>query len=307
MSESRSAPGEAASPFTFRRIGVIGRAGQAATPAALAVLGREATANDAQLCVEPALARFLPGAPALTPDHLDLLVTLGGDGTLLRGARMVAKHGTPVLGINLGYLGFLTSVGPSEIEALLPLLFRGEYWIDERFTLEACVVDGAGATGVRHFALNDAVLHKGGLARVARLSLYVEPDGHEVATYSSDGIIFSTPTGSTAYSLSANGPIVVPSVECILATPICPHTLVIRPLILEPTAVLRVRSLTPSTEMILTVDGQDGERLGPEDHLVIRRSDIRVRMIRFPGQNFFTTLRRKLHWSLEPQERGRRA
>jgi len=300
--------GTAASPFAFRRIGVIGRADQPRVEGALARLERVAGENGAELCVEEALKRHLPGgARSLKTESLDLLVTLGGDGTLLRGARLVAKNGTPVLGINLGYLGFLTSIGPNEVDELLPLLFRGEYWVDERFTLEACVVDAQGRTGARHFALNDAVLHKGGLARVARLSMHVGPDGHEVATYSADGIIFATPTGSTAYSLSANGPVVVPSVECILATPICPHTLVIRPLILAPTAVLRVRSLTPTAEMILTVDGQDGERLGPADQLVIRRSDVRVRMIRFPGQNFFTTLRRKLHWSLEPRERGRRA
>jgi NAD+ kinase len=291
--------------LTLRRIGVVGQVGHVRLAAALATLRRIVEASGAELRAEDTLAALLPGAARLAPGEVDLVVTMGGDGTLLRGARLVARFETPVLGINLGHLGFLTSIGPHEMESHLPSLFTGDCWLDERFTLQARVVGRDGGEGANHVALNDAVLHKGGLARVVRLSVRVGPDDTEVATYSSDGIIIATPTGSTAYSLSASGPIVVPSVECILATPICPHTLVIRPLILPPTAVLTVEALSTSAELILTVDGQDGERLGPGDRLVVQRGEPRVRLVRFPGQNFFTTLRHKLHWSLEPLERDR--
>jgi NAD+ kinase len=228
---------------------------------------------------------------------------MGGDGTLLHGARMVAAHGTPVLGINLGHLGFLTSIAPDEMEEFVPCLFSGDYWLDVRFTLDVRVVAASGESGPSHIALNDAVLHKGGLARIVRLSVEIGPGAQEIATYSADGIILATPTGSTAYSLSANGPVVDPSVECILATPICPHMLVIRPLVLPADAQVTVRPLSRTAELILTVDGQDGERLGPADRLVVRRGSTRVPLVRFAGQNFFATLRRKLNWSLEPIQR----
>jgi NAD+ kinase len=185
------------------------------------------------------------------------------------------------------------------------MLFTGEFWLDQRFTLEARVVSADGTSGPPRLTLNDAVLHKGGLARIVRIAVHVGPDDQEVATYSADGIILATPTGSTAYSLSANGPVVDPSVECILATPICPHMLVIRPLIMPPSAVVSVRPLSRTAELILTVDGQDGERLGPWDRLVIQRGSAVVPLVRFPGQNFFSTLRRKLNWSLEPPDVAR--
>lgn len=237
-----------------------------------------------------------------SPADVDLLITLGGDGTLLHGARLVAPHHRPVLGINLGHLGFLTSITPEEMGEYIPRLFKGEYWLDERFTLEASVQSGDGSEGTPFVALNDAVLHKGGLARVVRLAIHVGPDDHEVATFSSDGVILATPTGSTAYSLSADGPIVFPSVDCIVATPICPHTLVVRPLVLPPDAVIMVRSVSQTGELILTVDGQDGERLGPGDRLIVRRGAASVPLVRFPGQHFFNTLRRKLNWNLAPTD-----
>jgi NAD+ kinase len=292
-------------PSAFRRIGIVGQTEHERFVPAVVEILRIASANGAELLAEDGLAELVREAAPLQPDGIDLLITLGGDGTLLRGARMVASRGTPVLGVNLGHLGFLTSIGPQDVEELLPRLFAGDYWLDDRITLDACVVHADGTESVHYVALNDAVLHKGGLARVVRIALRVDPEGTEVATYSADGIIFATPTGSTAYSLSASGPVVVPSVECILATPICPHTLGIRPLLLAPTAVLTVEPLAPTAELILTIDGRDGEQLRPGDRLVVRRGEARVRLVRFPGQNFFTTLRRKLHWSVEPPERAR--
>lgn len=293
-------------PRSFRRVGVIGPSHLDGLDASLDVLQRELGARDIEILAEPRLVAGLPGARAFEADEVDLLITLGGDGTLLRGSRLVAARSVPVLGVNLGYLGFLTSISPAELGEALPRLFAGDYWLDERFTLEATVVTPSGTPGPTFMALNDAVLHKGGFARVIRLAVHVGPDAQEVATYTADGIILSTPTGSTAYSLSAQGPVVHPAVDCILATPICPHTLVLRPLILPATVEITIEVLSPSEELILTVDGQDGAGLHPADRLVVRRGNATVPLVRFPGQNFFATLRRKLHWGLEHDQQHRR-
>lgn len=291
---------------SFRRVGIIGPSHADGLDDTLRVLHRELSVRTLEISAEPRLLDHLPGAAEFVPDEVDLLVTLGGDGTLLRGARLVAPRHVPVLGVNLGYLGFLTSITPQELEDALPRFFAGDYWLDERFTLEARVVNGSGVPGPSYVALNDAVLHKGGFARVIRLAVHVGPDHQEVATYTADGIILSTPTGSTAYSLSAAGPVVHPAVDCILATPICPHTLVLRPLVLPATAEITVEVLSPSEELILTVDGQDGAELHPADRLVVKRGHATVPLVRFVSQSFFSTLRRKLHWGLQHDEQKRR-
>jgi NAD+ kinase len=287
----------------IRRIGVVGQAGYGRFDDALDALRRLVEANDAELCAEERLTEHVPDASAFHPGEIDLLVTLGGDGTLLRGARAVAEHHTPVLGVNLGHLGFLTSIGPEALDDALTRIFAREYWLDVRFTLDARVLSNGGDEGESYTALNDAVLHKGGFARVVRLAMYVGEEEQEVARYSADGICISTPTGSTAYSLSAAGPVVVPSVDCILATPICPHTLVLRPLVVPASTIITVEAISASEELILTVDGQDGAGLRPGDRLVVRRGDATVPLVRFGEHNFFDTLRRKLNWGLEPPER----
>jgi NAD+ kinase len=166
-------------------------------------------------------------------------------------------------------------------------------------------VEAVTADGVRHgehFALNDVVLHRGGVARMIRMK--IRAHGEEVGTYSADGIILATPTGSTAYSLSAGGPIVPPSLDCIVATPICPHTLAVRPLILSAAEVVEVEVLSPTEELILTIDGQQSTLLRPGDRLVVCRGPRPLRLVRFPGQTFFSTLRRKLAWGdLEERDR----
>jgi NAD+ kinase len=286
-----------------RRLGVVGQAGYGRFAATLSELRRIVDEHGIELCAEELLAAQLPGASEFRPDEIDALVTLGGDGTLLRGARMVAAHHTPVLGVNLGHLGFLTSVAPAELGDALVRLFTGDYWLDVRFTLEARVLPNGGSGGDAYIALNDAVLHKGGFARVVRLAMFVGEEELEVARYSADGIVISTPTGSTAYSLSAAGPVVVPSVDCILATPICPHTLVLRPLVVPASTIITIEAVSASENLMLTVDGQDGEALRPGDRLVVRRGEPTVPLVRFADQNFFATLRRKLNWGLEPVER----
>lgn len=291
----------------FRRIGVAGHPRHAAMPMIIAELQRAAESRGAELLVEEQLQEHAPHARGFRPADLDLLVTLGGDGTMLRGARMVARTGTPVLGVNLGRLGFMTAVRRAELSTALESLFAGDYWLDVRSTLDV-VVRGDHRTSENSFiALNDAVLHKGGFARVIRLSVHVGPDQQEVGTYTADGIILSTPTGSTAYSLSAGGPIVVPSLDCLIATPICPHTLVVRPLVLPMDMEVTVTPLEGVDEVILTVDGQDGAELRPGERLTVRRGLATVSLVRFAGQNFFATLRHKLHWALQYSDRSGQA
>ena len=288
--------------LNIRRIGLVGQARYPGLADSISRLRRFADSRGIQLLGEEELADYLPDARGFDADEIDALITLGGDGTLLRGARLVAADHVPVLGVNLGFLGFLTSIAPGELEESLERVLRGECWIDERFTLDAVVEGRNGTLTASYNALNDAVLHKGGFARVVRLTVFIGPDREEVGSYTADGIILSTPTGSTAYNLSAGGPIVVPTVDCILATPICPHTLVIRPLVLPSSAEIFIEVRTPTEEMILTVDGQDGEHLQPGDRLVVRRGQPTVKLIRLPGQTFFQTLRRKLHWAVQHSE-----
>ena len=287
-----------------RRIGVVGHPRYASLHKAVETVIDFARERGVELGVQPDLLPEDAAIPPLGDDlsTLDLLLTLGGDGTLLRGARMVAPYGVPVLGVNLGHLGFLTSLAPGELEAGLHALAEGEVVLDERMVLN---VRAEGADGTAHLsslALNDAVLHRGGVARMIRMAVYAH--GEEVGTYSADGIILATPTGSTAYSLSAGGPIVTPSVDCIVATPICPHTLAVRPLILSAAEKVTVEVLSPTEELILTIDGQQTAHLIPGDRLVVERAPQPLRLVRFPGQTFFSTLRRKLRWGdLEERER----
>jgi NAD+ kinase len=199
-----------------------------------------------------------------------------------------------VLGVNLGHLGFLTSTAPAEVAGAFDMLLAGEVHYDERMVLKAHVEAADGTVRGSFLALNDAVLHKGGFARVIRIVLHA--DSQEVGTYRADGIILATPTGSTAYSLSAGGPIVSPSIDCIIATPICPHTLAVRPLVLPAEELLTVEVQDSSEEMVLTIDGQEGAALAPGDRLIVCRAPDTLRLVRFPGQTFFDTLRRKLRW-----------
>jgi NAD+ kinase len=287
----------------FRRIGVAGHPRHADMRTMIAELQRIAERYSVELGVEESLAEHAHGLPVMQPSQVDLLITLGGDGTLLRGAHLLDSNDTPLLGINLGRLGFLTSAASSELHRAVTAVLDGD-WLDVRSTLDVVVADATGPVAGPFNALNDVVLHKGGLARVIRLAVHVGVEQHEVGTYTADGIILSTPTGSTAYSLSAGGPIVVPAMECIVATPICPHTLVVRPLVLPSDTSITVTPLSGTDEVVLTVDGQDGAELRSGDYVVVQRSRRTVPIVRLRDQNFFATLRRKLHWGLEYADRG---
>jgi len=223
----------------------------------------------------------------------DLLLVLGGDGTLLAAAREAAPHGTPILPINLGGLGFLTSFTLEELYPGLEETLAGCAPVSERVMLLADRTHN-GKTLTRQRVLNEAVVHKGTLARMIELELFID-DGF-VCRYRADGLIVATPTGSTAYSMSADGPIVHPSVEAILITPICPHTLSDRPIVVSDTSKVEVRMDEHSDSMFLTLDGQTGVPLQTGDRVCITRAAERLKLIHPPNKTYFEILRSKLKW-----------
>jgi NAD+ kinase len=190
----------------------------------------------------------------------------------------------------------------NDVEDTLQQLYRGEYVLDSRSTLDARVVGEDGVERDRYLALNDFVIHKGGMARVTHLDLLVGEGEvqEEISRFSGDGVVLSTPTGSTAYSLSAGGPIVAPEMDCVLVTPICPHTLAVRPLVISGQETITVRPLDRAGTLVLTVDGQAGTEFTIGESVVVRRGEHRVDIVRFLGQTFFSTLRQKLNWAIRP-------
>ena len=288
------------------RLGVAGHLGYDGLSDVLATLRRLAPALGFTLSYEESIKGIAgDGAPLIVPRDLDAMLTLGGDGTLLRAARIVEAHPVPILGINLGRLGFLTCCPVEALEGALGRLANGSYLVEPRMTLDARVLDVAGRERAAWRALNDVVLHKGGFARV--VTMWVQANGETVAHYSADGIVLATPTGSTAYNLSAGGPVVFPTLETLLVTPVSAHTLALRPLVLPPTAEITVRVEDGPDELLVTVDGQVGATFALGETLVVRRSAHSVPIVRFPESSFFATMREKLHWGglLERDERAR--
>ena len=287
------------------RLGVAGHLGYEGLSDVLGTLRRLAPSLGLTLSYEASLQHIAgEREPVVVPGEVDAMLTLGGDGTLLRAARLLEDHPVPILGINLGRLGFLTCCPADALEDALGRLASGAYIVEPRMTLEARVQGVDGMTKTTWRALNDVVLHKGGFARV--VTMWVQANGETVAHYSADGIVFATPTGSTAYNLSAGGPIVFPTLETILVTPVSAHTLALRPLVLPPTAEVTVRVEDGPDELLVTVDGQVGATFGRGEMLAIRRSAHPVPIVRFPEASFFATMRQKLQWGglLERDERA---
>lgn len=221
----------------------------------------------------------------------DCLVVLGGDGTLLNTARVFAPAGIPILGVNLGKLGFLTEIEIPEILWGLERFLNGQYRLDERMMLRAKVYR-YGRIVEEFLALNDAVVTKGVLARMIRLSVYI--DETYVDTYLADGLILATPTGSTAYSLSAGGPIVAPSISTLVMTPICPHTLYMRSLLLPEDGRIKICVEADHSETMLTIDGQYGYTLQAEDEIIVTKAECTTKLVRFSNRNFYEVLHQKL-------------
>jgi NAD+ kinase len=290
-------------PGGFRKVGIIGRGPTDDVRSVLERVAAFARSRGVTLFPERELrVGQLANLPLLAEsgEGVDLLVTLGGDGTLLRGVRRVAAHGTPVLGVNMGRLGFLTSMSPAEVEKGLEQAFAGEALVDPRFTVDGQVFHADGSSGPRLWALNDLVLHKGGVARVVRLDLKTGPEGSQerIGSFSGDGVIVATPTGSTAYSLSAGGPVIVPTMDCLVVTPISPHTMAMRPLVLPDRVRLVIEAADRAEDLVVTADGQVACHLDPGDRVVIEKGTYRVALVRLPGQTYFDTLRRVLNWAV---------
>ena len=222
----------------------------------------------------------------------DLVISLGGDGTLLNIARHTAPHGVPILGINLGHLGFLVELEKSNLEQYFGKLFSGKYSIDNRMMIEASIIRNGKA--VENFlALNDVVVTRGSVSRMIHLKVKV--DGQVAGVYPADGIIASTPTGSTAYSLSAGGPIVDPNMSLILVTPICPHTLHSRSIIVPEGKEITIHTVeSHQQDAMITVDGQSGYTLEPADIVRIRKSKYTTKLVRTGNRSFYEVLRKKL-------------
>ncbi len=223
----------------------------------------------------------------------DLIIVLGGDGTLIYAARLLGGRAVPILGVNLGSLGFMTEVPQVELFPMLEATLAGTAKIDSRMKL-SCRLFRKDQLILEDEVLNDVVINKGAMARIADHETSI--DGAYVTLYKSDGVIVSTPTGSTAYSLSANGPILHPSVDAVLVNPICPHALTQRPLVVPGDRLISICLKSESADVFLTIDGQTGHGLQTGDRVEVRKSVNRVLLVQNPRIDYFAILRQKLHW-----------
>jgi NAD+ kinase len=281
------------------RLGVVGHTGYAGLSTALQTLRRLAPGLKLELRLEPELPLGSGDTRLDSPAELDALLTLGGDGTLLRGARLLEGNAVPILGVNMGRLGFLTCCPAEQLENSLMRFARGDYAVESRMMLRVAVLESGRRERETWMALNDVVIHKAGFARV--VSLRVAVDDELIASYAADGVVISTPTGSTAYSLSAGGPVVVPTLETLIVTPISAHTLAIRAVVLSASSRITVQADGPPEELMITVDGQGGTRFRDGETLSVSKADTAIRIVRFPGSSFFATLREKLGWGGIPE------
>jgi NAD+ kinase len=253
--------------------------------------GREVLLDQeaAEICPEggPGLPRSEVAATA------DLVIVLGGDGTLLSVARLIGPREVPILGVNLGGLGFLTEVTLDELYPTLEAVLRDQFGLSRRLTLTVRVLR-AGERVASFEALNDAVINKTALSRIVDLETHV--NGEYVATFRADGLILSTPTGSTAYCLAAGGPIIYPTLPALVIIPICPHTLTNRPLVVPDSAVVEIIQGSDGEDVHLTVDGQVGVDLRYRDVVAVQRSTRSIALVKSPKLNYFDLLRTKLKW-----------
>jgi len=223
-----------------------------------------------------------------------LIVSLGGDGTLCKSAREFSPAGVPILGINLGGLGFLTEVPINKFEEGLKKALSGNCTVEHRLMLQTRII-GKNFKSQNFIALNDVVISKSFVPRIVSLKTFVS--GEFVTTYSADGLIVSTPTGSTAYSLSAGGPVVHPSLKVIILSPICAHTLAVRPLIVSEEEIIRIVPESPAEDIFITIDGQEAHPVRKQGEVEIEKSPYQARLIRLKERSFFEVLQTKLRWS----------
>lgn len=280
----------------MKRIGIIGKSGKAEPAEIIRELIPWLRNRGTEVFLDMETSQTLGIKGYLRseiPELVDLVLVLGGDGTMLSVARLVCEKGIPILGINLGGLGFITEVKRSEVFEALERVFSGQYIIEERLMLNSYVVrHGERIAG--YTSLNDVVITKGALARIIELETFV--DGRYVTTFRSDGLIVSTPTGSTAYCLSAGGPILFPILNSIVLIPICPHTLTNRPIVLPDTVNIETTLKSVVEDVFLTLDGQVGFSLRQNDTVVVEKSPYKTRLLIPFERDFFEVLRTKLRW-----------
>jgi NAD+ kinase len=287
----------------MKRIGIVAKQNVPAAINLVSHLAEWLRSKEMDVFIEAWMEKILP-SPAdrrhwnwvereAMVSRAEMIVVLGGDGTLLGVARQVVGHEIPILGVNLGGLGFLTQISLEELYRVLERVIQGEYQADKREVLSAAVLRGE-RTLAQYNVLNDAVINKGALARI--IDLEVTIDGEDITTFKSDGLILSTPTGSTAYNLSAGGPIVYPSLHCIIITPICSHTLTNRPIVIPDDVTVRAVLKSRQQEVYLTLDGQQGWPLEYEDVVEVKKVPAQIAFIRSPYRHYFGVLREKLKW-----------
>jgi NAD+ kinase len=288
----------------FRNIGLIGRLGSKAVIDTLKQLMRFLEERGLNVILDEKIAEVIPGHGRQTckrkmmGEICDLAIVVGGDGSLLGAARSLARSDIPVLGVNRGNLGFLTDISPQDIEERVAEVLEGGYSVDSRFLLDVSIRRKGESVG-EMVALNDCVLHPGKATRMIQFELYIE--GQFVYTQRSDGLIVSTPTGSTAYALSAGGPIMHPKLDALVLVPMFPHTLSSRPIVVSGNSELKlVISEENSTYPTISCDGQADFSLVPGDVISIRKKSHKLRLLHPRDYNFYQTCREKLGWSSKP-------
>jgi len=291
-------PHESCAPMTIKKIGIVSKPRKAEIREIVPQLVEWLRERDIEVSFDKETGAILESSEkCLTrnelPGKVDLLVVLGGDGTLLAAARSLYRREVPIFAVNLGDLGFLTVITRDELYPALEGVLSGNYRSERRVQIEGELVRADEVLSTFR-ALNDVVLNKGAIARIQDFEVYA--DGEFISNYKSDGLIVATPTGSTAYSLAAGGPVVSPFVEAFMVTPICAHTLTNRPLVLRDSATIEIVVKSQREAAYLTVDGQVGIATHSEDIIRVRKSDSYIELIQPPQRNYYEILRQKLKW-----------
>lgn len=280
----------------MKRIGIICKKGWIEAPELLRKFTQWLKDKEHEVILEHQSALSL-GETGISRDQIsslaDLIIVFGGDGTMLGVARLASIKNIPILGVNIGGLGFITEINKDEIFEAVESVLSGQYSVEERIMLTADIYRN-GKKLSDFLVLNDVVINKGALARIIELETYV--NHNYLTTFKADGLIISSPTGSTAYSLSAGGPILYPTLNCIILTPICPHTLTNRPIVLPGSFVIEVILASVSEDVYLTLDGQSGFTLKKDDRVEVRQSEYRSKFVIPSGKDYFQVIRTKLKW-----------
>jgi len=289
-----------------QRLGIIANRRRPDAEDTINRIHRWAEPNDWPVVFTEGLSDDPNSGPVTIPRHkladkVDLVIALGGDGTMLSAVRSAGQLGIPILGINLGSLGFLTELTPKNLEKTLDRIKRGDYLVEQRLLLEARVTGECETESMT--ALNDVVIDKGAIVRVIHLDLYVNDEF--ISSYAADGLIVATPTGSTAYALAVGGPIIHPTINAIIVAPIAPHTLAQRPMVFSQEDRMKIVVSSPRRGVNLTVDGQVACTLHHGESVTIERAEVKAQLVRFAENSFYRVLRDKLNWGFKPLSNGK--